>query len=168
METATSTAELREKALIRTYVILASWTSCGTNLDESSRAAPRNTMLSTAPRKAWTINSVCASPKRALMVRASFLYGVVYHESTPEHIGPRGIMTHAWCVALKQGSTDHHTLWYSGADGVQSRYKVGQFHRPCMSLVTLARSVCMSQMQELRSISSPPRATDNGAVAMLL
>lgn len=155
--TATSTAELRaEKALIRAYVIPVSWTLCGTNLDENSRAAPRNTMLSTAPRKAWTINRVCASPKRGLMVRASFLDGVVYQESTPEHIAPRGIMTHAWCLALKQGGTDHHTLWYSGADGVQSSYKVGQFHGPCMSLVTLARSVSMCQMQELRSTSSPP------------
>lgn len=79
LEAATSTAELRaEKELIWTYVILASATSCGTNLDKNSRAAHTNMMLSNTPIKVWNTNSECASPKRAPRDRAP-LSAIVDH-----------------------------------------------------------------------------------------
>lgn len=72
LETATSTAELKaEKALIRTYVILASWTPSGTNVAENAFAAPVNAILIMVPRMVWNSIKVCASPKRDSSDRVS-------------------------------------------------------------------------------------------------
>lgn len=79
LETATSRAELKaEKALIRTYVRLASWTACGTKVAENSFAALANIILMIVPRMAWNTIRVCASPRRDWNDRAS-LSAMVTH-----------------------------------------------------------------------------------------
>lgn len=78
-EIATSIAELNaEKALIRTYVTLDFWTSCGTNVAENAFAALANTILMMSPRMAWNITRVCANPKRDSNGRAC-LSAIVTH-----------------------------------------------------------------------------------------
>lgn len=78
-DTATSMAELKaEKALIRTYVMLASRISWGTNASVNLFAAATNAILMTNPRNDWKTTRVCASPNRSLNGLAS-LSAMVTH-----------------------------------------------------------------------------------------